>query len=63
MVYGLYLFLHLSLPAQQEYDITMETLRKKQQTLQEVENQIKGMQEQFESSLNEKKALGKVLCL
>lgn len=36
----------------------MATLREKQAKLQEVENQIKVLQEQFDSSLAEKEGLG-----
>jgi len=38
--------------------MTMTTLREKQQKLQEVENQIKVLEEQFESSITEKEELG-----
>uniref|UniRef100_A0AAY5EEL4 Dynein heavy chain coiled coil stalk domain-containing protein n=1 Tax=Electrophorus electricus TaxID=8005 RepID=A0AAY5EEL4_ELEEL len=44
--------------AQAELDATMATLREKQAKLQEVENQIKVLQEQFDSSVGEKEALG-----
>ncbi|RXN25582.1 dynein heavy chain axonemal [Labeo rohita] len=44
--------------AQAELDATMSTLKEKQKKLQEVENQIKVLQEQFESSVAEKEALG-----
>lgn len=44
---------------QEELDITMATLKEKQEKLQEVENQIKELQEQYESSVNEKEELGK----
>ena len=37
----------------------MATLKEKQQKLQEVENQIKVLQDQFDSSVNEKEDLGK----
>lgn len=37
----------------------MFTLKEKQNKLQEVENQIKVLQEQFESSVAEKETLGK----
>ena len=43
---------------QAELDATMATLREKQAKLQEVENQIKVLQEQFDSSLAEKEGLG-----
>ncbi|XP_037621211.1 dynein heavy chain 6, axonemal [Sebastes umbrosus] len=43
--------------AQGELDVTMATLREKQQKLQDVENQIKVLQEQFDSSINEKEDL------
>lgn len=43
---------------QAELDATMSTLKEKQKKLQEVENQIKVLQEQFESSVAEKEALG-----
>uniref|UniRef100_A0A8D3CE91 Dynein, axonemal, heavy chain 6 n=1 Tax=Scophthalmus maximus TaxID=52904 RepID=A0A8D3CE91_SCOMX len=46
--------------AQAELDITMATLREKQEKLQAVENQIKILQEQFDSSINEKEDLGEV---
>uniref|UniRef100_A0A4W6E6H0 Dynein axonemal heavy chain 6 n=1 Tax=Lates calcarifer TaxID=8187 RepID=A0A4W6E6H0_LATCA len=46
--------------AQEELDITMATLREKQQKLQEVEDQIKVLQEQFDSSVNEKEELGEI---
>lgn len=39
--------------------MTMATLREKQQKLQEVENQIRLLQEQYDSSVNEKEDLGK----
>lgn len=39
--------------------MTMATLREKQQKLQEVENQIKVLQEQFDRSVAEKEDLGK----
>lgn len=38
--------------------MTMETLREKQEKLQEVENQIKVLQEQFDSSEQEKETVG-----
>lgn len=44
---------------QEELDMTMATLREKQQKLQEVENQIRLLQEQYDSSVNEKEDLGK----
>ncbi|TKS69211.1 Dynein heavy chain 6, axonemal [Collichthys lucidus] len=44
--------------AQEELDMTMATLMEKQQKLQEVENQIKVLQEQFDSSVKEKENLG-----
>lgn len=43
---------------QAELDATMSTLKEKQNKLQEVENQIKILQEQFESSVAEKETLG-----
>lgn len=43
---------------QEELDVTMATLKEKQKKLQEVENQIKVLQEQFDSSMNEKEDLG-----
>ncbi|KAM7393703.1 hypothetical protein PAMP_020556 [Pampus punctatissimus] len=49
--------------AQEELDITMATLREKQQKLQEVENQIKVLQDQFESSINEKEDLVNTMAL
>lgn len=45
---------------QVELDMTMATLREKQKQLQEVTNQIKILQEQFDSSVNEKEDLGKL---
>lgn len=56
-------FLPLSQPMQEELDITMATLREKQQKLQEVEDQIKVLQEQFDSSVNEKEELGESCAL
>lgn len=44
---------------QEELDMTLATLREKQQKLLEVENQIKLLQEQYDSSVNEKEDLGK----
>ena len=38
--------------------MTIATLREKQEKLQEVEKQIKVLQEQFDSSVNEKEELG-----
>uniref|UniRef100_A0A8C4HR50 Dynein, axonemal, heavy chain 6 n=2 Tax=Dicentrarchus labrax TaxID=13489 RepID=A0A8C4HR50_DICLA len=49
--------------AQEELDMTMATLREKQQKLQEVENQIKVLEEQFDSSVNEKEDLVKTMAL
>ncbi|GAA6230347.1 dynein heavy chain 6, axonemal-like [Lates japonicus] len=49
--------------AQEELDITMATLREKQQKLQEVEDQIKVLQEQFDSSVNEKEELVNTMAL
>ncbi|XP_059179969.1 dynein axonemal heavy chain 6 [Centropristis striata] len=49
--------------AQGELDITMETLREKQEKLQEVENQIKVLQDQFDSSVNEKEELVNTMAL
>ncbi|KAL7841172.1 hypothetical protein SRHO_G00248630 [Serrasalmus rhombeus] len=49
--------------AQAELDATMATLREKQAKLQEVENQIKVLQEQFDSSLAEKEELAKTMAL
>ncbi|KAG7241312.1 hypothetical protein INR49_025754, partial [Caranx melampygus] len=46
--------------AQKELDMTMETLREKQQKLQEVENEISILEEQFDNSLNEKENLGSI---
>lgn len=48
---------------QAELDMTMATLREKQQKLQEVENQIKVLQEQFDSGVAEKEELGKGVLL
>lgn len=44
---------------QEELDVTLATLKEKQQQLQEVENQIERLQEQYNSSVNEKEELGK----
>nr|XP_046259789.1 dynein axonemal heavy chain 6 isoform X2 [Scatophagus argus] len=49
--------------AQEELDMTMATLREKQQKLQEVEDQIRLLQEQFDSSLNEKEDLVNTMAL
>uniref|UniRef100_A0A8C2GSU6 Dynein, axonemal, heavy chain 6 n=1 Tax=Cyprinus carpio TaxID=7962 RepID=A0A8C2GSU6_CYPCA len=49
--------------AQAELDATMSTLKEKQKKLQEVENQIKALQEQFESSVAEKEMLDKTRVL
>lgn len=46
-------------PMQEELDMTLATLREKQQKLKEVENQIELLQEQYNSSVNEKEELGK----
>ncbi|XP_060941446.1 dynein axonemal heavy chain 6 [Limanda limanda] len=43
--------------AQNELDMTMATLMEKQNQLQEVEKQIKVLQDQFDSSVNEKEEL------
>ncbi|XP_075319652.1 dynein axonemal heavy chain 6 [Odontesthes bonariensis] len=49
--------------AQEDLDMTMATLRDKQQKLQEVENQIKVLEEQFESSITEKEELVNTMAL
>uniref|UniRef100_A0A667W9Y7 Dynein axonemal heavy chain 6 n=1 Tax=Myripristis murdjan TaxID=586833 RepID=A0A667W9Y7_9TELE len=49
--------------AQAELDVTMATLREKQQQLQEVENQIKVLQDQFDSSVKEKEGLANTMAL
>ncbi|KAM3865367.1 dynein axonemal heavy chain 6 [Diretmus argenteus] len=49
--------------AQAELDVTMSTLKGKHQELQEVENQIKILQEQFDSSVAEKDGLAKTMAL
>ncbi|XP_038570255.1 dynein heavy chain 6, axonemal isoform X1 [Micropterus salmoides] len=49
--------------AQVELDMTMATLREKQKQLQEVTNQIKILQEQFDSSVNEKEDLVNTMAL
>lgn len=46
-------------PLKAELDVTMATLREKQEKLQEVEDQIRVLQEQFDSSVDEKEELGK----
>lgn len=61
--FSLMIFVHSSFffyskPIQAELDATMATLREKQEQLQEVENQIQVLQDQFESSVNEKEQLG-----
>ncbi|CAI5679041.1 unnamed protein product [Oreochromis niloticus] len=48
--------------AQEELDVTMATLKEKQK-LQEVENQIKVLEEQFDSSMNEKEDLVNTMAL
>ncbi|XP_023277881.1 dynein heavy chain 6, axonemal [Seriola lalandi dorsalis] len=49
--------------AQVKLDMTMATLRDKQQQLQEVENEINILQEQFDNSVNEKEALVNTMAL
>ncbi|XP_051560675.1 dynein axonemal heavy chain 6 [Myxocyprinus asiaticus] len=49
--------------AQAELDVTMSTLKEKQKKLQEVEDQIKVLQEQFDSSVAEKEGLAKTMAL
>ncbi|XP_036933614.1 dynein heavy chain 6, axonemal [Acanthopagrus latus] len=49
--------------AQEELDLTMATLRVKQEKLQDMDNQIKVLQEQFDSSLNEKEELVNTMAL
>ncbi|XP_056265579.1 dynein axonemal heavy chain 6 [Pseudoliparis swirei] len=49
--------------AQGELDVTMATLREKQQQLQEVESQINVLQEQFDSSIKEKEDLVNTMAL
>nr|XP_029134611.1 dynein heavy chain 6, axonemal [Labrus bergylta] len=49
--------------AQEELDMTMATLKEKQQKLQEVESQIKDLQDQFDSSLTEKEDLINTMAL
>ncbi|TDH16419.1 hypothetical protein EPR50_G00020980 [Perca flavescens] len=49
--------------AQEELDTTMATLREKQQQLQDVENQIKVLQDKFDSSINEKEELVNTMAL
>ncbi|XP_054978204.1 dynein axonemal heavy chain 6 [Sorex araneus] len=49
--------------AQAELDITMATLREKQQLLRKVELQIQALQEEFEKGVNEKESLAKVMAL
>ncbi|XP_062864847.1 dynein axonemal heavy chain 6 isoform X2 [Trichomycterus rosablanca] len=49
--------------AQAELDATMTTLREKQEKLREVENQIRVLQEQFNSSVAEKEELAKTMAL
>ncbi|KAK2919405.1 hypothetical protein Q8A73_003776 [Channa argus] len=49
--------------AQEELDMTMATLKEKQQKLQEVENQIMVLQKQFDSSINEKEDLVSTMAL
>ncbi|XP_064174621.1 dynein axonemal heavy chain 6 isoform X1 [Anguilla rostrata] len=49
--------------AQAELDVVMSTLREKQAKLQEVEDQIKVLQDQFDSSVSEKETLAKTMAL
>ncbi|XP_070782457.1 dynein axonemal heavy chain 6 [Enoplosus armatus] len=49
--------------AQEELDMTMATLREKQEKLQEVEKQIMVLQKQFDSSVNEKEDLVNTMAL
>ncbi|XP_028284655.1 dynein heavy chain 6, axonemal [Parambassis ranga] len=49
--------------AQAELDITMKTLRKKQDQLKEVEDQIKDLQDLFHNSINEKEDLVSTMAL
>ncbi|XP_041935143.1 dynein heavy chain 6, axonemal [Alosa sapidissima] len=49
--------------AQAELDATMATLKEKQMKLLEVENQIKVLQDQFDSSVAEKEGLAKTMAL
>ncbi|XP_045894232.1 dynein axonemal heavy chain 6-like [Micropterus dolomieu] len=49
--------------AQIEQDITMATLREKQKKLQEVDNQIRVLKEQFDSSIKEKEDLVNTMAL
>ncbi|XP_056136504.1 dynein axonemal heavy chain 6 [Lampris incognitus] len=49
--------------AQAELDVTMATLSEKQQQLQEVDDHILILQEQFDSSVAEKEALAKTMAL
>ncbi|KAK7929355.1 hypothetical protein WMY93_005750 [Mugilogobius chulae] len=49
--------------AQQELNVTMETLREKQKKLMDVENKIRVLQEQFESSEREKEDLLNTMAL
>lgn len=59
LLFGLYSRVFVLVLYQAELDATSATLRQKQAQLQEVENQIRVLQEQFSSSLHEKEALGK----
>ncbi|XP_028810647.1 dynein heavy chain 6, axonemal isoform X2 [Denticeps clupeoides] len=49
--------------AQVELDVTMATLKEKQQKLQDVEDKIKILQDQFDSSMAKKDALAKTMAL
>ncbi|XP_018593809.2 dynein heavy chain 6, axonemal [Scleropages formosus] len=49
--------------AQAELDVTMATLREKQKKLQEVENHINILQEQFRNSVAEKESLAETMAL
>lgn len=55
---SLHPFFPLFRPMQIEQDTTMATLREKQKKLQEVDNQIRVLKEQFDSSIKEKEDLG-----
>ncbi|XP_055256564.1 dynein axonemal heavy chain 6 [Moschus berezovskii] len=49
--------------AQAELDITMATLREKQELLRQVEEQIQALQDEYDKGVNEKESLAKTMAL
>ncbi|XP_063473624.1 dynein axonemal heavy chain 6 isoform X8 [Symphalangus syndactylus] len=49
--------------AQAELDITMATLREKQELLRQVEDQIRALQDEYDKGVNEKESLAKTMAL